>query len=122
MKTRKTSLVGIAVLSLAQFAGATELLEIVNAIVIEADQTDVPDQMVITGRNFDSGKEMQVTLGSTLLEVLEHTANVILAEIPVDIVPGDYELIVWSEAGSIREGSLHVTLGSHVAKESIELE
>ena len=111
-------LLGIAVVGTAQLVSADETLEMVNVVVIEAAGPDSPDRILITGRNFNNFKEMQITLGSTQLEVLEFTATVILTEIPAQVVPGDYELIMWSEAGSIREASMDITLGTRVAEGS----
>ena len=116
MNTMKSILAGMVVLAVVQVANAVEPLEMINAIVIEAEEPDAPDQLVLTGRNFDNGKEMQITLGGTPLQVLELTTNVILAEIPADVLPGSYVLIAWSGGGSVREDSMDITLGAQGAE------
>ena len=111
MKRINRILLALAALGFAQGATAVQPLEMDNAIVIEAEDPTAGDQLVVTGRNFDNGQEIQLTLGGMPLPVLEHTANVILAEIPADVLPGSYVLVVWSGGGSVREDSMDVTIG-----------
>lgn len=112
MKRTTWLLSTLVALGFAQGAAAVQPLEMDNAIVIEAEDALAADQLVVTGRNFDNGQTIQLTLGGTPLPVLEHTANVILAEIPADVLPGSYVLVVWSGGGSVREDSMDVTIGA----------
>ena len=112
MKRINWILFALAALGFAQGAAAVQPLEMDNAIVIEADDPLALDQLVVTGRNFDNGQTIQLTLGGTPLPVLEQTATVILAEIPADVLPGSYVLVVWSGGGSVREDSMDVTVGA----------
>lgn len=102
----------ILLMGFTGIASATFGLRMQNAIVIESESDGEPDQLVITGRNFHIGGRLKLTLGGTPLEVLDRTANVILAEIPNDVLPGNYVLIAWSGRGRIREDSMDVTIGA----------
>lgn len=112
MKPFYLLMTGLALLGASHTASAVQPLEMQNAIVIESGSTADPDQLVITGRNFDNGQDIQLTIGGTPLTVLEHTSTVILAEIPVDVLPGSYVLVAWSGGGSVREDSMDITLGN----------
>ena len=111
MKSIQAILV-ILLLGFTGVASATFGLRMQNAIIVESESDEEPDQLVITGRNFRIGGMLNLTLGGTPLEVIDRTSNVILAEIPNDILPGNYVLIAWSGRGRIREDSMDITIGA----------
>ncbi len=108
---RFQTMLAILLMGISGVASATFGLRMQNAIVIESDSEE-PDQLVITGRNFNIGGTLHLSLGGTPLEVLDRSANVILAEIPHDILPGNYVLVAWSGRGRVREDSMDVTIGA----------
>ena len=110
MKWNAIVLAGISAISLVIPSAAQQPMEMVNAIVIGAEEPEAADQLVITGRNFDTGNQIQLTLGGVPLEILEHTPTVILAEIPADVRPGRYVLIAWTNGHTVREDSMEITL------------
>jgi hypothetical protein len=87
---------------------AVQPLEIVDAIVLESS---TPNQLVVTGHNFNNGGVVQLTLGGQPLIVNSQTDTVLVAEMPVDILPGSYVLVAWSGGGAIRVASMDITIG-----------
>ena len=109
MKLTNLILLGLALSSASLEASA---LEMENAIVIESSSPRLPDQLVITGRNMNLKQELQLTLGGTPVQIVDNSRSVIVADIPLDVLPGNYVLIAWSGGGRVREDSMDVTIGA----------
>jgi hypothetical protein len=80
-----------------------------NAIVLESS---TPNQLVVTGYNFNNGGTVQLTLGGTPLIVQSQTDTVLVADLPDSILPGSYILVAWSGNGAVREDSMDITVGA----------
>ena len=104
-------LFALSLVGLSRDAMAVPPLKLLHAIVIESREGDAPDRLLITGRNLDPEKTVEITLCDTPLKVLERASAAILAEMPQDWLPGAYELIAWTRCPTVREDSMFIALG-----------
>ncbi len=109
MKRINVYLLGLALFCVSLEAAA---LEMENAIVIESNSPRLPDQLVITGHNMNIKQEVQLTLGGTPMEIVDQSRSVIVADVPANILPGNYVLIAWSGGRRVREDSMDITIGA----------
>ncbi len=79
--------------------------EVTSVLVVEGSEFDARIKILITGTDLADSTDLVLTLGDTTLTILEHTSTAILAEVPVDLAPGTYSLIVWSSCQQVAEVS-----------------
>ena len=79
-------LTGLSIPALATFGLRIEQV----AISADGNRTE----LVITGVNFDNGRDPKVFLNGIPLQVTSAGPNVITAWTPADLVPGSYEIAV----------------------------
>lgn len=111
----RTMLSSAAVLLLfATSALAVQPLEITDVYV---DESGTPYQLIVTGTNFDNGGELELWLGGIPLEVTMQPQppdySTVVANLPVGILDGSYQLVVSSGGGTVRYDDFDgVTIGA----------
>ena len=91
------------------YASAAGQLQITDAIILTSD---TPNQLVITGENFDNGGAIELTLGGAPLGVQSQTSMVVVADIPAGVIPGNYVLVATTGSGARRIDSMDITVGA----------
>jgi len=82
-------------------------------LLIKAVYVDVENnELRIWGENFDNKKPPVVTLGDDELTVLDNSADEIVAELPEDVLEGDYLLTVKTDKKSQHFDSYGLTIGA----------
>jgi hypothetical protein len=82
-------------------------------LLIKAVYVDVENnELRIWGENFDNKKPPVVTLGDDELTVLDNSADEIVAELPEDVLEGDYLLTVKTDKKSQQFDSYGLTIGA----------
>ncbi|MDJ0919430.1 MAG: hypothetical protein QNJ05_16850 [Woeseiaceae bacterium] len=109
MKSFIMTLCALLTITAASQAQAAARLDIVEVVVLEGEDTT---ELVITGFNFDRGREPKVTLGGVPLELRSTGASVIVAVLDANRLPGTYELKVKTGARPIRRDVIDVTIGA----------
>jgi hypothetical protein len=83
-----------------------------DSVVINSAQADLlANTIAISGRDFGDLLPV-VNLGATALEVTSFSPTTIKANLPEELPPGSYHLVVLAGGVSKRSGSLDVTIGN----------
>ena len=83
-----------------------------DSVVINSAQADLlANTIAISGRDFGDLLPV-VNLGATALEVTSFSPTTIKANLPEELPPGSYHLVVLAGGVSKRSGSLDVTVGN----------
>ena len=110
------SLVAVMLLSSAT-AIAVQPLEISDVFVQEVEPHDLlltrHDHLTVLGKNFMNGGVIELWLGDFDLEILSQLDAEIMAEMPILIGPGSYQLVAMSGGGTVRHDDFDgVTIGA----------
>lgn len=80
-------------------AGAFGSVEVTKVYV---DETGEPQQLIIEGRNFDNGWKTEVWLSGMPLTVVSSSESQIIANLPLVMMDGSYQLVVKTGLGLMR--------------------
>lgn len=112
MKSSKLFLPIVAtfVLGFSSITVAVQPLEITEAFVVNSDNSR---ELMVIGENFNNGGDVELWLGGHLLTIVSRDDTMIVAELPIIIPDGSYQLVASSGGGSVRYDDFDgVTIGA----------